>query len=600
MHWIKLLIFLVISTTSAETTNKCTAAEYDKMASCTANLFTFLNFFQTESKDVTDLIIILTTSWSDMEYFCFSFELYEDCLGPSVINLKYLYSCAISNCVIDDNSSCQSIKESINQCTTAADELCDSKIIDFVYPILTMRECLKNPGCDFCDPKIAQKIKQYTSNKNARTKESSNILEEFAKNAQSSDVGLQLDAITKLRKQLPTKKLSENEMIEILPIIDKYLSSKNLKIKSEATWVIKFLADESAENIEIIIESEIIPTLIQTLISTNDKNVLENMIETLATLILKQPKLLRNLYMDLNIVEPLLMSYSSETSLYMLENISQILFLLSQRDDATISISLTPNNIIRSMIPTLSELIQRHSSQEILNFVREILKTDLLKTSDIAIDKQIIDSCFKLLTHQNDVIRLSTLFVFSFISKNKRLIQPILEKGILEIVKNAFKNDFEFTFTSAGLAVLRSIVMAGNSEEVQSIFDADLLPYIILFTNSKYENDVVLTALQILFSIAEHVTPKQITALLNSNIIPALCQILKNLKTDEVEENLAFFVIYLLLKNDKEEVALELWEYDGKEIFERFLNDEKNGPISLWILTQIIEVGEKVMEHVEL
>ena len=161
-----------------------------------------------------ELAVELATSWAKFERVCESFKETQACLGPTVIKncmsitqfdenvldnyidfvtsimyaagdyscgrgmeglpnqsiknnhvlknlvLKSGFSYISSQCKID-RSSCSTLQQSINKCANGAKNYLSENMQMFLEPVLSLRECFKNPDCDFCDSRIEKVVSHF-------------------------------------------------------------------------------------------------------------------------------------------------------------------------------------------------------------------------------------------------------------------------------------------------------------------------------------------------------------------------------------------------------------------------------------------------------
>ena len=170
----------------------------------------------------------------------------------------------------------------------------------------------------------------------------------------------------------------------------------------------KLIAVSGTQNAAALVEADAVPALVRALISM-DEILLQRVIRILAKLLKKLPHL-RTTYMDLNVVESLLLSYSSETPKEMLNDITTILTAVSQNNETASTFNALFMGKI--LIPVVAELIYTHEPQRILKFLRDFsgaLTSRLAGDKNAALDSEIMSQILKICFRVRKNVKTSRL-----------------------------------------------------------------------------------------------------------------------------------------------------------------------------------------------
>lgn len=167
----------------------------------------------------------------------------------------------------------------------------------------------------------------------------------------------------------------------------------------------------------VITENDVIQSLIRALITTDEK-VLEKVIELLATLIEKEPNL-RSIYAELNIIEPLLLSFTSEISRDMSHGIATIMAYICETE------KLESRILIETILPLFAELIYDYNSTVIIETAASLVNSALKKYENVEFRVNVLDSITKLFHHSDENVQNAAKLVSKYIMNyvTKELIQ---------------------------------------------------------------------------------------------------------------------------------------------------------------------------------
>uniref|UniRef100_A0AC34FJJ0 Uncharacterized protein n=1 Tax=Panagrolaimus sp. ES5 TaxID=591445 RepID=A0AC34FJJ0_9BILA len=429
----------------------CSASQTKNTLNCASHFFESLGFYENDGKNGLKIMDKLAHSWEAFEKMCISVKEFRHCLDPDTIKncitrkedrtggyinitpsaifhtgdficthwrkaVKSAYNCISTRCTDFDLSSCYDLAKSISKCVEKSKNECEQFGDDsfVIQSVILARECQKISNCKFCgDSNVMEQIMNYQQ----LPAFDDNLLTTIFKNAQSNDDKTQLEALSNLQKLLSQPKFPTKTVIEIgfVPILSQFLTSKNAEIQFQAASALKYMIDFDAN---VIAENDdVIQSLIRALITTDEK-VLEKVIELLATLIEKEPNL-RSIYAELNIVESLLLSFTSEISRDMSHGIATIISYICETE------KLESRILIETFLPLFAELIYDYNSTIIIELAVSLVNSALKKYENVDFRVNVLDSITKLFHHSDENVQNAAKLVSQYIMNfdAKELVQ---------------------------------------------------------------------------------------------------------------------------------------------------------------------------------
>uniref|UniRef100_A0AC34G6P8 Uncharacterized protein n=1 Tax=Panagrolaimus sp. ES5 TaxID=591445 RepID=A0AC34G6P8_9BILA len=345
------------------------------------------------------------------------------------------------------------------------------------------------------------------------------------------------------------------------------------------------------EIIDVIVEYDAIPELIKLI---KNQFTFEKTIEILATMITQKPDELREIYLNLEIIVPILTSFSPHDVSTFNADVRTILANLFEEKHRP------KKSDINLLIPIWSKLIYEFDASTIIKTIETVghLAKEDKDLEKYVIDKNVIYSMVQLINHHELYIhQFLTIGLFYVTKGSAEQIQHTFDSGLLKYFDTLLHHPDETVHLLA--VILISNVINKNEEQYQAVFDTKYIPLIMEYFKSD-ETQKRQVASKFFTKAIIHGKTEHILRFLKMNVV---CFLSKHLKEHENDKDESWADrIEVILKSfqnifDKipkpllKDVSLEIIKCGGNDVITRFVKQESSDEISQLAIKIIYEMG---------
>lgn len=363
----------------------------------------------------------------------------------------------------------------------------------------------------------------------------SNDLMTLVTSAQSPDPNIKLAAVQKARKMLSSDRNPPIDLLiesGVLPILVQCLqSSENTQLQFEAAWALTNIASGTSAQTKAVVEAGAVPYFLQ-LLSSKQQNVCEQAVWALGNVIGDGPGL-RDYVIQLGVVQPLLSFITSEVQISFLRNVTWVIVNLCRSKDPP-----PPVDTIKQLLPALGFLIHHTDTNILIDTVWALsyLTDGGNEQIQLVIDSGVVPHLIPLLSHKEPKLQTAALrAVGNIVTGTDEQTQVVLNCDALSHFPALLSHQKEKICKEA--VWFLSNITAGNKMQVQAVIDAGLLPKIIE-NLSKGEFQTQKEAAWAVSNLTISGSREQISQLIREGVIAPFCNLLTCQDTQVIQVTL--------------------------------------------------------------
>uniref|UniRef100_A0A914PAQ8 Uncharacterized protein n=1 Tax=Panagrolaimus davidi TaxID=227884 RepID=A0A914PAQ8_9BILA len=345
----------------------------------------------------------------------------------------------------------------------------------------------------------------------------------------------------------------------------------------------------------IIKESDAIPQLIKFI---ENQLTFESVIKILTKMITENPEDLRKIYLNHEIIVPILMAFSPYDQKTFSEDVFIIIENLFEEENRPES------GNFRLFIAIWANLIHEFDASIVLQTIETIGHLSKDKNDDefekYFIDKRVIKHLVQLINHNETYIHTSLAICLTYITRGSgEQIQHIFDSGILENFDKLLNNQ-DYTVHLCA-TILLSKLITKNEEQYQAVFNSKYIPIIMEYFKSEISAKRQV-ATKFFTKAVLHGKTEHILYFLKLNLVCYFSQHLKEheMKNDDkskfhlqwIEQVFKVFqsIFEKIPKSESKNVSLEIIKCGGNDVITKFVKKE-NSEISELAVKIIYEMG---------
>lgn len=319
--------------------------------------------------------------------------------------------------------------------------------------------------------------------------------------------------------------------------------SDNTTIQFEVAWILTNICSGTTEQTRSVVDKGAVPKLIA-LLGSPDMRVCEQAVWALGNII-GDGAALRDLVIEHNFVPALLNIMKPNLDIGFLRNVTWVLVNLCRNKDPAPSIE-----VIQQLIPALSSLIGSSDLAVLIDTTWAISYITELGPaySQLVLDSGLVNALTPLLSHSELKLQTASIRALgSIVTGNDEQTQAVIDAGALPHLHDLLSRTKDRIIKEA-LWFLSNIT-AGSTNQIQSIIDHRLIPCIVHhLDNGDFHQQR--EAAWTIYNMALSATPEQLQVLIDTNVIPPLCNLLSLKDNDLVKNVLEILYIILNICND--------------------------------------------------
>ncbi|SPP83876.1 blast:Importin subunit alpha-4 [Drosophila guanche] len=300
-------------------------------------------------------------------------------------------------------------------------------------------------------------------------------LKEIARDSNKPE--LQLAAVKAVRKVLCSEgntNISDVIQSDMLPVLVECLNNHNhTMLQFEAAWALVNIASGTSDQVDQLVGAGAVPLLIK-LLNSPDANVCEQAVWALGNIIGDGP-MLRDFVIKHGVVQPLLSFIKPDIPIYFLRNVTWVIVNLCRNKDPP-----PPAATIHEILPALNVLIDHTYTKILVDTVWAIsyLTDGGNEQMQMVIESGVVPKLVPLLGHSEvKVLKAALLALGNIVTGSDEQTQMVLNLGTLSYIPPLISHP-EMSMRKDAVWFLSNIV-GGNQSQVQSIIDPELVPQII-------------------------------------------------------------------------------------------------------------------------
>jgi hypothetical protein len=396
-------------------------------------------------------------------------------------------------------------------------------------------------------------------------------LNQIVAQAKSEDPDTQMAAVTQARKLLSSDRNPPiDDLIEsgILPILVECLRSTNATLQFEAAWALTNIASGTSEQTQAVVQAGAVPHFLE-LLRSPSLNVCEQAVWALGNIIGDGPHF-RDYCIQLGIVEPLLKFVAPEIPLNFLRNVTWVMVNLCRSKDPPPS-----REIVLSLLPALAVLIHHQDTSILVDTVWALsyLTDGGNEQIQLVIDSDVVKSLVPLLNHPEVKVQTAALrAVGNIVTGTDEQTQLVLDCGALQVMDKLLMHPKEKINKEA--VWFLSNITAGNEGQVQAVIDAGLVPLIInLLDRGDFQTQK--EAAWAISNVTISGKPEHVLFMVDMNVIPPFCSLL-GIRDAQIVQVVLDGLNNILKKagNRTEEICQKIEECGGLDKIEHLQNHE--------------------------
>lgn len=295
----------------------------------------------------------------------------------------------------------------------------------------------------------------------------------------------------------------------------------NPTIQFEVEWVLTNICSGTTEQTAVVVDNGALPKLVN-LMSSPDISVCEQAVWALGNVIGDNEKY-RDVVIGYGFVSALLNLIRPNLEIGFLRNATWVIVNLCRNKQPPIKIE-----VVAQLIPALLYLIESPDHNILIDTTWAVSYITELgpNYSQLIIDSGIVNRMAPLLTHQETKIQIAAIRALGCITTgNDVQTQVVIDAGAVpHLCVNLRCMRDKATLVKETLWFLSNIA-AGSVEQIQSLIDAGTMPEVVYYLkNGEFlqQREAVWTV----FNYCLNGSVKQLSYLIDIDVIPALCDLL--------------------------------------------------------------------------
>lgn len=396
----------------------------------------------------------------------------------------------------------------------------------------------------------------------------------ISEDAKSEDHKKQLVAVQSARKLLssdrnpPIDELIESNMLPTLIQCLSYWDDEHALLQFEAAWALTNIASGSSYQTMAVVQAGAVPLFLQLLRSPH-QNVCEQAVWALGNIIGDGPQL-RDYVINGGVIAPLLEFINPEIPISFLRNVTWVIVNLCRNKDPP-----PPLQAIKDIIPALSHLITHSDINILVDTVWAI--SYLTDSGNVQIDEVLTSDILKhlvpLLSHTETKVQTAALrAVGNIVTGTDDQTQKVLESGALAHFIGLLTHGKDKIKKEA--VWFLSNITAGNEDQVQTIIDAGLIPYVI----KQLEQGEVQTRKEAAWAISNLTVSgnrNQVMHVVQEGVLPSFCALLE-MRDNQIVQVVLDGILNILRVSDeyREQITAVIEECGGLDFIELLQNHD--------------------------
>ncbi|OQS02580.1 importin alpha-2 subunit, partial [Thraustotheca clavata] len=347
-------------------------------------------------------------------------------------------------------------------------------------------------------------------------------LPEMVEQVHSSDIEVQLQAVTKFRKLLSIENnppIQEVINMNVVPLFTTFLSyEQHPKLQFEAAWALTNIASGTSEHTRIVIENGAVERFVRLLMSPNDE-VREQAVWALGNISGDSP-LCRDLVLQSGALMPLLQQLSENAKQSMLRNATWTLSNFCRGKPAPVF------DFVKPALPTLAQLIFLQDEDVLTDacWALSYLSDGENYKIQAVLEANVVPRLIELLLHTNTSVQTPALrTIGNIVTGDDLQTDLVIRNGalarllpLLNSAKKGIRKEACWTISN---------ITAGSKEQIQSIISANVIPPLInLLAHGEFE--VRKEAAWAISNATSGGTPEQLMYLVQQGCVPPLVSLL--------------------------------------------------------------------------
>lgn len=300
----------------------------------------------------------------------------------------------------------------------------------------------------------------------------------------SGNMEAQLQATIKFRQLLSKERNPPIDLViqsGIVPTLVQFMADAPEMLQLEAAWALTNIASGTSEQTRFVVEAGAIPNFVQLLYSPS-LEVKEQAIWALGN-VAGDSCQYRDFVLSCNAIEPILALFNT-TKLSLIRTATWTLSNLCRGKNPQ------PEwKIVSQALPTLAKLIYSQDVETLIDACWAIsyLSDGSAETIQAVVDARIPKRLVELLGHSNNSVQTPALrAIGNIVTGNDLQTQVAINAGVLQALLPLLSSPKESTRKEASWTI--SNITAGNSDQIQAVIDANLIPPLIrLLATADYK-----------------------------------------------------------------------------------------------------------------
>lgn len=383
---------------------------------------------------------------------------------------------------------------------------------------------------------------------------------------QDEDQQLLIDYAQKVRKMLSKEPQPPFDEVIHSGLIPRFIElldrNDNTLIQFEVAWILTNICSGTTEHTRVVVDHGAVPKLVS-LLGSPDMRVSEQAVWALGNIVGEGAQF-RDLVISHGFVPALLALIRPDLDIGFLRNETWVLVNLCRNKDPPPTIE-----IIQQIVPALCYLIQSSDLAILIDTAWAISYITELGPhyAQIIIDSNLVSHMTPLLSHKEIKIQTAAIRALgSTVTGDENQTQAVIDAGALPHLCKVLKENKDRVVKET--LWFLSNICAGSTNQIQAIIDNQLLPAIVFhLDNGDFHQQK--EAAWTIYNFTLSGTTKQIQLLVEENVIPPLCRLLKTTDTG-VLRNLLEIIQCILnaCEDNRSDICDAIDEHGGLDLIE--------------------------------